>query len=1269
MSTTIDSPAVAGTAGYPVSRTQPGIAPFAAKTLKALASLQLTVVLFAFAIVLIFFGTLAQRDSGIWTVVEKYFWSWYVLVPIDLIHQFGTVFFDQSKESQWSGAFPLPGGKLLGGVMLLNLLAAHAKRFRLTWKRSGVLLLHSGLILLFVGEFITREFAVEQRMVIDEGMSVNYAEASRHYELAIIDPSDPDSDSVTVVPGSMLRPGKGRISDPRLPVDIQVVKYMANSRSKDLKPGEKNPATAGRGVQPHIGYLAVEQPEVSGVDPNQAADLPAAYITLYKKGTDESLGTYLVSLPYSLQQIQDEFEIDGKKYLMSLRFQRFYKPFRVELVKFHFDRHPGTQNPKNYSSDVIVFDDQGAEVRRQTIRMNEPMRFEGDAFYQQSFMPTETATILQVVRNPGWLIPYISCIMVGLGLFVHFSIGLIRFLIKLYFGTRRTADAPAAPVASVPGGWLQRNFSWLIPAAMVGLVLMYLGSVYGRMKPKDDYDLDAFAHLPALDDGRVKPLDSVARVYLRQISHLSDYKDANGEPHPAIRWYLQTLGAKPNDESEPAWSLPVIRVDNDQLLAELKLAPREGLRYSYNEVRAHLPELQNKAFTAFTKQKAGKSLELFETKLLDLTQRLELLRDVAQGFGKDSKKNRLHLVPPQVEGAAWESLGQYRSDAQAASINDYVEMLREKARPRLTDDELRRLLGEAGANATAEEIQRMRTTLLDAPIAELHRRGNQVLEGALGLLRKELTEAEVAELVARADASLTARMDANPAGGAWNALIETRHAIDALKKERSRPGIKVEEAKKLDEQIASQYAAFNATVRDYRAKYLGQVSSAELTNSNLEIKYNRFAPFYRCIALYILAFLLSTIGFVFNAAEWPRLGDALRRSATLVILLTLAIHGSGLIVRMDLMNRWTVFVTNLYSSALFIGFGCAALGVILEKAFPIGIGNIVGSVLGAVTLLIAHNIATEDTLAKLEAVLDTNFWLATHVTTVTFGYTATFVAGFLGIAYLFQMFCTVIRDSFQTPGPPTPGGLLAYGAAAAGIVVIPLSVGWVLFDALAKFDYLPGVLGELLRYGMVAVGGVYIVALLAARAVGESVDSHGHRIAAPIPRLAAPIAGMALTPHVSKVLNQMIYGVACFATMLSFIGTVLGGIWADQSWGRFWGWDAKENGAVIIVLMNSLILHARWCGLVKTRGMAVLAVLGNMVTAWSWFGTNQLQIGLHSYGFDTRLAEGCAQFWVGMGVIALLGLIPQRFWSASPTASVAATPAASVAATQRGARR
>ena len=162
----------------PVAPPDPGLWHYVKLVLKPIASLQLTVVLFTLAIGLIFFGTVAQMDYGIWTVVDKYFWSWGVLVPFDLFAKIGIVFFDLPKDTHWSGAFPFPGGKLLGLAMLINLLAAHLVRFKISWKRSGILLIHGGLILLFVGEFITREYAVEQRMMIDEGSSTNFTEDS-----------------------------------------------------------------------------------------------------------------------------------------------------------------------------------------------------------------------------------------------------------------------------------------------------------------------------------------------------------------------------------------------------------------------------------------------------------------------------------------------------------------------------------------------------------------------------------------------------------------------------------------------------------------------------------------------------------------------------------------------------------------------------------------------------------------------------------------------------------------------------------------------------------------------------------------------------------------------------------------------------------------------------------------------------------------------------------------------------------------------------------
>jgi cytochrome c biogenesis factor len=145
-------------------------------------------------------------------------------------------------------------------------------------------------------------------------------------------------------------------------------------------------------------------------------------------------------------------------------------------------------------------------------------------------------------------------------------------------------------------------------------------------------------------------------------------------------------------------------------------------------------------------------------------------------------------------------------------------------------------------------------------------------------------------------------------------------------------------------------------------------------------------------------------------------------------------------------------------------------------------------------------------------------------------------------------------------------------------------------------------------------------------------------------KTALEVASAAEKGELGKSLARMAFGILCFATLFSFVGTVLGGIWADQSWGRFWGWDPKENGALIIVLWNALILHARLGGLVRERGIMCLAVVGNIVTSWSWFGVNMLGVGLHSYGFMS------AAFWWLLGFIAsqlvliALGSLPLSWW-------------------------
>src|SRR5439155_23296719 len=159
------------------------------------------------SLVLVFCGTLAQVDAGIWTAVNQYFRSAYVWIPFQIFVRFGQTFFGVSSSAHLPGSFPFPGGWLIGGLLLANLLAAHTVRFKLNWKRSGILTLHAGLVILMLSELVTGLFAIEGNMTIEEHGSANFIEEPRVTELAIIDSSDPKSDAVVVVPDRILRKG------------------------------------------------------------------------------------------------------------------------------------------------------------------------------------------------------------------------------------------------------------------------------------------------------------------------------------------------------------------------------------------------------------------------------------------------------------------------------------------------------------------------------------------------------------------------------------------------------------------------------------------------------------------------------------------------------------------------------------------------------------------------------------------------------------------------------------------------------------------------------------------------------------------------------------------------------------------------------------------------------------------------------------------------------------------------------------------------------
>ncbi|MDP7006566.1 MAG: cytochrome c biogenesis protein ResB [Phycisphaerales bacterium] len=383
------------------------------KILKSLSSLRLTVVVFALSIFLIFAGTLAQVHEGIWTVVAKYFRS--VVVTIDF-----QIFVPQSI-AEIPGAFWFPGGLTLGVVMFVNLVAAHIVRFKLNKKRIGIIITHLGVILLLAGEFVTGIAAKEGNMTILEGQSSNYIEDSRSTELAIIDQSDAVDDLVVVVPDTYLSSENDEITHNLLPFSIRVNEWMPNSvilgpdQDQGSRKGLANSGSANI-------YAALPIPVSTGVD-GAGVDAPSAYVTLLRNGNE--IGTFLLS---SFIDKPQSINVNDKTYWLQLRFTRTYKPFTLHLIDFKHDLFTGTQMARNYSSLVRLVDKKRNVDREVLISMNHPLRHAGETFYQASFLRGDSGTVLQVVQNPGWLLPYISSTMITIGMLLHFGNRLIPAL-------------------------------------------------------------------------------------------------------------------------------------------------------------------------------------------------------------------------------------------------------------------------------------------------------------------------------------------------------------------------------------------------------------------------------------------------------------------------------------------------------------------------------------------------------------------------------------------------------------------------------------------------------------------------------------------------------------------------------------------------------------------------------------------------------------------------------------------------------------------------
>jgi ResB-like family len=420
------------------------------RLLAPLTSLRLTVTLLALGIAVVFFGTLAQTEDGLYLAQARFFRSWF------------SVWSPHDAGWKWIKV-PLPGGYLLGVALLVNLLAAHVARFKFGWKKTGILLSHAGIVLLLVGQLATDMFARESRMSFAEGEWRNYSEDFQKTELVFLsETGDPALNEVVAIPETRLTPG-AEIRHERLPFIVRVKDWQANSEPSFRAPMMKttNAPQASNGIAQNFDFRPV--PETHEMD---RKNIPTALIELL--GADgKSLGSWAVSDwagepamaasaaaswsgqfgPELGQRIYGQLtkpqtvESGGRKFTFELRPLRYYQPFSIKLLKATHEVYPGTITaanpegiPKNFKSRVLV--DHPANGRREVdIYMNSPLRYAGLTFFQYQMSPADVAanqgsSVLQVVKNPSWLTPYVGCGLVAVGLLVQFGIHLTGFIRK-----------------------------------------------------------------------------------------------------------------------------------------------------------------------------------------------------------------------------------------------------------------------------------------------------------------------------------------------------------------------------------------------------------------------------------------------------------------------------------------------------------------------------------------------------------------------------------------------------------------------------------------------------------------------------------------------------------------------------------------------------------------------------------------------------------------------------------------------------------------------
>ena len=394
-----------------------------------LASINLTLTLLSLSMILVFVATLEQVRIGIRGALAEYFES-----------MFGIWHY---PEQFWGGEFlnaipiPIPGGYLLGGLLIVNLTAAYITRFQWTGKKMGIQLIHLGIIMLLVGQLATQAMQEESRMQINKGESSNYIERFHGVELAFSDVTNPDTQRVVTIPQEILEEG-GTIRTADLPFKIQVKHFGVNCDFTVTPEGSTRGGLVkdvNRGVG-QTANLSISEKE----EDFSSEGLNFGYLIFELFDGTNSLGTWLTlahpggnhwwkESPKLSDLAFQPIRHEGKLWGVTLRSEREYLPYSIELLDVENEFYQGTEIPFNFESDIVL-NMEGNQSRRALVYMNTPLRHGGKTFYQYQMNAAANYTVFQVIRNPSWLVPYIACVLVSIGLLWQFSFHLIRFLRK-----------------------------------------------------------------------------------------------------------------------------------------------------------------------------------------------------------------------------------------------------------------------------------------------------------------------------------------------------------------------------------------------------------------------------------------------------------------------------------------------------------------------------------------------------------------------------------------------------------------------------------------------------------------------------------------------------------------------------------------------------------------------------------------------------------------------------------------------------------------------